>query len=270
MFGVGSTATGEWIRAEAKVASADEVAYGIGLLAWAQQAAADQMEVVLELRPDLVSISFGDISGPVTRLREAGILTATQVGALSDLDQAHDAGVDVVVVRGAEGGGHGRNSVGTLPLLQMVLDRTPCPVLAAGGILNHRGLAAILAAGAEGAWVGTAFLGCVEATMPTSARARLIASTNTGYGRVFDVAQGLAWPSEFGGRALVNDFFDQWVGREDEMDGSAKKRHQDAQRAADFDVAHIYAGEGVADLTSERSAADVVRDFAQALGPQPH
>lgn len=270
MFGVGNSATGEWIQAEAEVASADEAAYGIGLLAWAQPGAADQLEAVLELRPNLVSVSFGNISGPVTRLREAGILTATQVCALSDLDQAHDAGVDVVVVRGAEGGGHGRNSLGTLPLLQIVLDRTPCPVLAAGGILNNRGLAAVLAAGAEGAWVGTAFLGCVEASMPASARARLIAATDTGYGRVFDVAQGFAWPSEFGGRALVNDFFDEWVGREDEMDDSARKRHEEAQRATDFDVAHIYAGEGVVDLVRERTAAEVVRDFAQALGPQPH
>ena len=106
MFGVGSTATGEWIRAEAKVAGADGVAYGIGLLAWAQPAAADQIEVVLEAQTgSRFGSSFGDISGPVTRLREAGILTATQVGALSDLDQANDAGVDVVVVRGAEGGG---------------------------------------------------------------------------------------------------------------------------------------------------------------------
>ena len=130
--------------------------------------------------------------------------------------------------------------MGTLPLLQMILDRTERPVLAAGGILNRRGLAAVLAAGAHGAWVGTAFLGCAEAEMSPSARARLIGETETGYGRVFDVAQELAWPREFGGRALVNDFFEEWVGREEDMDDSARLRHQEARRSADFDVAHSF------------------------------
>ena len=268
MFGVGHAMSGDWVRAEAAVAGADAARYGVGLLAWAQSGTSDQLDVVLDLRPDLVSVSFGDLLGPVSRLRDAGILTATQVCALSDLDQAHDAGVDLIVVRGAEGGGHGRNSMGTLPLLQMILDRTTRPVLAAGGILNHRGLAAVLAAGAQGAWVGTAFLGCREADMPPSARARLIAETETGYGRVFDVAQEVAWPAEFGGRALVNGFFDEWVGREDDMDDSARRRHEEARRSADFDVAHLYAGEGVAALTREQSAEDVVNDFAQALGPR--
>ena len=106
------------------------------------------------------------------------------------------------MVRGAEAGGHGRNAMATLPLLQMVLDRTPLPVLAAEGILNHRGLAAVLAAGAEGAWVGTAFLTCVEASGSPSTKAHLLTSSETGFGRVFDVAQGYAWPREYGGRCL--------------------------------------------------------------------
>ena len=267
MFGVGNAMSGEEVRAEAAAAGGGGARYGVGLLAWAQSGTSEQVDAVLDLRPDLVSISFGDLTGPVSRLRDAGILTATQVCALSDLDQAHDAGVDLIVARGAEGGGHGRNSMGTLPLLQMILDRTTRPVLAAGGILNRRGLAAVLAAGAHGAWVGTAFLGCVEAEMPSSARARLIAETETGYGRVFDVAQEVAWPREFGGRALVNDFFDEWVGREQDMDDSARLRHQEARRAADFDVAHLYAGEGVAALAREQSAEEVVREFSRALGP---
>jgi nitronate monooxygenase len=269
MFGVGSTTRGDWIRAQAMVARADGAPYGVGLMAWAQPGAPDQLEVVLELRPDLVSVSFGDIASPVARLRESGIRTATQVGALADLEMAHDAGVDVVVARGAEGGGHGRNAMGTLPLLQMVLEHTSQPVLAAGGILNHRGLAAVLAAGAQGAWVGTAFLGCVEANMTSPARERLFADSDTGYGRVFDVAQEFAWPAEFGGRALVNEFFDEWVGREDAMDDAARKRHEEAQRGGDFDVAHLYAGQGVAALTGERAARDVVLEFSRAaLGRQ--
>lgn len=265
MVGVGPGRDAEWVRQEAAVAGADGTAYGLGLLAWALEAAPGQLEAALELRPALVSVSFGPYAGPVRRLREAGILTATQVGSLADLDEAVAAGVDVVVVRGAEGGGHGRNDLGTLPLLQLALERTDLPVYAAGGILNHRGLAAVLAAGAAGAWVGTAFLGCEESEGSPAAKAALFAADETGYGRVFDRAQQAAWPREFGGRAVANAFFEEWVGREDELDEEALGRFRAAVAAQDFSVAHVYAGQGVAALTAENTAADVVAGFARAL-----
>lgn len=265
MIGVNQTRPGDWIRAEASVAGAAGTSYGVGLMAWALEAAPDQLEAVLELQPALVSVSFGAYAGPVARLRDAGIRTATQIGNLTDLDQALEAGVDLLVARGGEGGGHGRNDIATLPLLQLVLDRTDLPVLAAGGIVNHRGLAAVLAAGAVGAWVGTAFLGCVEAASTPEAKQGLFAAGQTGYGRVFDVAQQVDWPTEFGGRAVANDYFDQWAGREDSMDEAARAQHRDAVAAQQFDVAHLYAGEGVADLTRETTAADVVAEFSRAL-----
>jgi nitronate monooxygenase len=265
MVGVNQSRDAAWIEAEARIAGADGTPYGVGLMAWAQPQAPDQLEAVLDLRPALVSVSFGAYDEPVRRLREAGITTATQVGSLADLETALDSGVDVIVVRGGEGGGHGRNAMATLPLLQMVLDRTALPVYAAGGILNHRGLAAVLAAGAAGAWVGTAFLGCVEAAGSPAAKAALFRAGETGYGRVFDVAQDVAWPPEFGGRAVANDYFDEWVGHEDALDAPARDRHRAAVAREDFSVAHLYAGEGVAALTHEVSAADVVAEFARAL-----
>src|SRR5206468_6525065 len=69
--------------------------------------------------------------------------------------------------------------------------------------------AAVLAAGAAGGWVGTAFLTCAEADTSAVARQRLLAAddTSTAYGRVFDVGQRLAWPPEYGGRALRNAVF---------------------------------------------------------------
>lgn len=265
MIGVNHTRDAAWIEAEARVAGAGETPYGVGLMAWAQPQAPDQLEAVLALRPALVSVSFGEYAEPVRRLRESGLTTATQVGSLEDLETALDCGVDVLVVRGGEGGGHGRNTMATLPLLQMVLDRTALPVFAAGGILNHRGLAAVLAAGADGAWVGTAFLGCVEAAGSAAAKAALFEARETGYGRVFDAAQDVAWPPEFGGRAVANDYFDEWVGHEGDLDDHARERHRAALAEQDFSVAHLYAGQGVAALDHELTAADVVAEFARAL-----
>lgn len=259
MVGVNASRDTDWITAQAEVAAAGGTPYGIGLMAWALERNPAQLDAVLSLRPDLVSVSFGAIEEPVRRLRGAGIRTATQVGNLADLRTALDAGVDVVVARGAEAGGHGRNEIGTLPLLQLVLAAAgDVPVLAAGGIIDRRGVAAVLAAGAVGAWVGTAFLGCVEAANSPEARQQLFAASSTGYGRVFDVAQRLPWPREFGGRAVRNAFFDRWVGREDELDDAAADEHAAGVRAGDWSVAHLYAGEGVAGLTEERTAAEVV------------
>jgi nitronate monooxygenase len=259
MVGVNASRDADWITAQAAVAAAGGTPYGIGLMAWALERNPAQLDAVLALRPDLVSVSFGAIAEPVRRLRGAGIRTATQVGNLADLRAALDAGVDVVVARGAEAGGHGRDEIGTLTLLQLVLaEAGDVPVLAAGGIIDRRGVAAVLAAGAAGAWVGTAFLGCVEAANTASARRQLFAASSTGYGRVFDVAQGLAWPREFGGRAVRNEFFDRWAGREDELGTDAAAEHAAGVRAGDWTVAHLYAGEGVAALTGERTAAEVV------------
>ena len=83
---------------------------------------------------------------------------------------------------------------------------------------------------------------------------------------MFDVAQQAAWPREFGGRAVANAYFDEWVGREDDLDESAREPGSRAGVAAgDFSVAHAYAGEGVAALTGEVTAAEVVEEFARAL-----
>ena len=144
-------------------------------------------------------------------------MVATQAGTLGEAVAAEQAGFDVLVARGGEGGGHGRNDVATLPLLQAVLDAVAVPVLAAGGIGTARGLAAVLAAGAAGRGWGPRFSPAPRRP-PRPARALLLtaADTDTVYGRVFDVGQRLGWPRQYGGRALRNGFFERWVGREDE------------------------------------------------------
>jgi nitronate monooxygenase len=268
MVGVNATRSPDWIAEQAAVAGAGGQRFGIGLMAWALDGRPEQLDATIDARPSLVSVSFGSFEPYVARLRDAGIPVTTQAGNLDDALRAERAGVDVVVARGAEGGGHGRNEVGTLPLLQTVLERVEVPVLAAGGIAGPRGLAAVLAAGAAGAWVGTAFLGCREAGNSPAARRELFRAgdTATAYGAVFDVAQRLSWPQEYGGRGLRNAFFDTWADRLDELadDDAAARQLREAREAEDFDTAYVYAGQGVGLLTEERSAAEVLADFARA------
>jgi len=268
MVGVGSARTGAWVREQAAVAGAGGAPYGVGLMAWALDRDPGPLAAVLEVRPALVSVSFGGFEPHVARLRDAGLRVAVQVGNVEEAGRAERAGVDLLVARGAEGGGHGRNEVGTLPLLQAVLDRAGVPVVAAGGIGTARGLAAVLAAGAVGAWVGTALLTTREAGTPAGARQRLLAAsdTATSYGRVFDVAQRLGWPAEYGGRGLRNAYFDRWADRLEELavDDRAAAELEQARAAGDYDTAYVYAGEGVGLLTEERSVAEVLGGLGEA------
>ena len=278
MIGVGASRAEPWIRHQAAVASASLAAtstavggprtYGIGLMAWVQDRDDSQLATVLELRPSLVSVSFGNFEPHVRRLANAGIPVTVQVGNVDEAVRAESAGADFVVARGAEAGGHGRNEIGTLPLLQAVLDAVRVPVVAAGGIATARGLAAVLGVGAAGAWVGTALLTANEAANSPAARQRLIAAEcgQTVYGRVFDVAQRLGWPREYGGRSLRNPFYDRWHDRLDELaqDDTAAVELAAAREMEDYDTAYLYAGQGVGLLTREQPAADVIAELARA------
>lgn len=267
MLGVGATAMPDWVRGQCSLAR-EAGPFGVGLMAWVLAQDDALVDVVVGEAPVLVSVSYGPYERWIAPLQAAGIVVATQVGTLQEAVAAEHAGVDVLVARGGEGGGHGRNEVATLPLLQAVLDAVRVPVLAAGGIGTARGLAAVLAAGSAGAWVGTAFLACTEAATSAAARELLLAAadTDTVYGRVFDVGQRLGWPPQYGGRALRNAFFERWVGREDELAGDdlAAAELMAARNHGDFAASCIYAGQGVALLRAELTAADVLGELAGA------
>jgi nitronate monooxygenase len=267
MIGVGSTDRAELIAREAPVASAGgRLPFGIGLMAWALEDRPELLEQALAARPALVSVSFGSPGPYVGALHAAGIVVASQVQNTAGAVAAAEAGVDVVVAQGTDAGGH-TGTVGTLPLLQLVLDAVDVPVVAAGGIATARGLAAVLAAGAAGAWVGTCLLACPEAATADRARAKVLASgeTDTILTRVFDVAQGTGWPEAFAGRALRNRFTDAWHGREAELAGdpAAGQKLAEARGAGDFDTAYIYAGQAVAFVRQSLPAAQVVRDLGE-------
>ncbi|MBN3513280.1 NAD(P)H-dependent flavin oxidoreductase [Mycolicibacterium fortuitum] len=231
MIGMGSSATADQLTAE--LAQLDGRIFGIGLVHWVVQDRPDLFEVALAARPALLSVSFGEDWEWVRRAHEAGLTVTTQVATVDAARRAVDAGVDVVVARGAEGGGHGEPTIGTLPLLADVLDAIDVPVLAAGGVSSARAVAAVLAAGAGAAWVGTAFAACSEALTPSPARDALIAADGdaTELTTEHDVAAGYRWPPSIPERVLR---------------GSP-----------------VNAGQGVGAVRREESAAELVRSLAE-------
>jgi len=92
----------------------------------------------------------------------AGALVSWQVGSAEEARAAVDAGCDLVIAQGIEAGGHGRGQIGVLAVLDAVLSAVDVPVLAAGGIGTGRALAAVVAAGADGARIGTRFVAAEE------------------------------------------------------------------------------------------------------------
>ncbi len=237
--------------------------FGIGLAAWVLERRPSLLDLAIAAKPTLIAISFGDAAPYAKRVHDAGILLASQVQTRAWAQRAIDADVDVLVAQGTEAGGH-TGSVGTLPLLQLLLEMTDRPVLAAGGIATGRGFAAVVAAGAAGAWVGTPFLLAKEARTPAEARTRLLAAdeTQTVLTSLFDRAQHKAWPAEFRGRAIRNDFETEWHGREDALDDEALARFNAAKVARNYDIANVYAGESIGLVNRERSAREIVETLA--------
>jgi nitronate monooxygenase len=264
MIGVGGATKTEFLTEQCAIPAEAEVPFGVGLMVWVLETRPDLFEATIAAAPSLVSVSFGDPAPYVGPLHDAGIAVASQVNTAADVHRALDAGVDVLVAQGTEAGGHtGKRA--TLPLLQEVLTLTDRPVLAAGGIATGAGMAAALAAGAAGVWIGTPLLACTEALNSPAARERIRAATGdeTVLTRAFDVAEGAAWPERWPGRALVNDFSRTWHGREDALkdDAEARQLVVEGRRTGDPANAPLYAGESVGLVTVERSATEVVREL---------
>jgi len=260
MVGMGSDGTRESLKTQLRHLRG---MFGIGLVDWVMRSEAGLLEDALAARPVLLSVSFGTDWSWVAQAHEAGIATVTQVYDQLGARQAVDAGVDVLVARGSEGGGHGEVRLGTLPLLDTVLDAfdgTAVPVLAGGGIASPRSLAAVLAAGASGAWVGTRLAACPEALTGHSSRRALIAAraTDTAVTRVFDVAEGLPWPARFPSRVLANDFVARWTGSEDALDPAACDELASAIAADDRRIAPFDAGQGVGMINDDASVSEVI------------
>ncbi|OBF64997.1 2-nitropropane dioxygenase [Mycobacterium sp. 852002-51971_SCH5477799-a] len=260
MVGMGSVATRELLAEQLQHVDGR---FGIGMVDWVMRNESGLLEDALAARPALLSVSFGTEWSWVAKAHDAGIPTVTQVYDSAGARRAVDAGVDILVARGSEGGGHGEDKLGLLPLLDAVLDAVSVPVLAGGGVASARSLAAVLAAGASGAWVGTRLSACPEAlTGDTGRRALVTASeTDTAVTRVFDVAKGLPWPARFPSRVLANDFVEHWTGHEEALDAGACDELAAAIAAGDCRIAPVDAGQGVGMIHNDASVADVIDEM---------
>ncbi len=263
MIGMGSQARPDFLLQQVAIARTAG-SFGIGLMTWALDERPDLFEAALTARPMLLSLSFGDPTPYVARCHASGVRVATQVHSRDEAIQAQVAGVDLIVAQGTEAGGH-TGSVATLPLLQIVLDAVTVPVVAAGGIASPRGVGGVIAAGAVGAWIGTALLASPETRHPPVARERIVSAreTETVLTHVFDRVQDLPWPDAYPGRALRNHFTDQWHGREEDGEPTSMAFQTFHRHRGDYDIDCVYVGQAVGLVNATRSAEDVVKTLGE-------
>jgi len=192
----------------------------------------------LDRRPHAVMLSFGDPGPLATRVRAAAVPLIIQVTDLDEARQAVDAGADLIVAQGSEAGGHGGRRA-TLPFVPVVADLVaPTPVLAAGGIADGRGLAAVLALGAAGALIGTRFQASHEALVPAGISKAIVEGrgADTERTRVLDIARDSGWPAKYTARVLRNAYLDRWRDREDELTGDRQARDAYVRAVAGDDL----------------------------------
>jgi len=169
------------------------------------------VETMAALPIQAVTFFWGDArqyADAISLLRARGIKTIWQCGDVREARWAREAGVDMVMAQGVEAGGHVRGNVTTLALVPEVRDAIgDLPLLAAGGIADGRGLAAVLALGADGAVFGTRFVASVESAAHLRYKQRIVEgdAIQTMHTTLFDIG----WP-DAPHRVLRTRFIEGW------------------------------------------------------------
>jgi nitronate monooxygenase len=256
-----------WLRDQIRAArDGTDRPFGVGFIGHVP-GTDDLLALALDEGVRVIAHSFADPAGVAATAHAAGAVVLSQVRTVEAARAAAAAGVDVVAAQGTEAGGH-TGRVSTLPLVPAVVDAVaPLPVVAAGGIADGRGVAAALMLGADGVWLGTAFIGTRESGVSNAYRERVVAAgaDDTVLTDVFDIATGMPWPEGVSGRAVRNRFADRWQGREDELRAWADEHRREyfaLGPESELDEKAIWAGEAAELVRRVEPAGDVVRRLA--------
>jgi nitronate monooxygenase len=239
-------------------------------------------QVVQFFAPAIVNSSSGDPRESNNSLAQAySAKVVAQVGSVKEGIEALDAGVDCLVAQGSEAGGHGlRRELGngTLALAARLVrlatkSHPHVPVLAAGGIVDGRGVAAVLALGCDGAVLGPRLWASQEAMGPDLFKERLVAAASCDdvvrsivFDHIQNVYHATPWPAPFDSvGALRNATSDMWDNCPEDLGNELKVENSDvvsgyrrAQKAEDADAVAVLCGQGVGEIDAIDPAFDIV------------
>lgn len=221
-------------------------------------AAEGQLAVVIEEAPAVVVLTFGAPPDLVRSLQERAIKVMALCGSVGGAVRAADAGVDFIVAQGAEGGGH-TGHVGTLALVPAVVEAVTVPVIAAGGIVDGRGLAAALCLGAEAAWCGTRFIASLEAFGHENYKRRVLAAA----------ARDTTLTKSYSGKPM-RAFRNRWTERREGEPAAfpaqyaiAAERVETGYQDGDLEEGMMPVGQGVGLVHEILPAGEIVRSMSE-------
>jgi NAD(P)H-dependent flavin oxidoreductase YrpB (nitropropane dioxygenase family) len=229
----------------------------------------DMFAVTLRAQPAVAAFAWArkdqNLRDYFQRAHDAGCKVMYMANEVPEAQRAAEAGADVLVAQGTEAGGH-VGWMASLPLVPMMVKAlAPLPVLCAGGIADGRGLAAVLALGAEGVLLGTRFMATPEAPIHANFKQAIVKSDghDTVLTEIPDLAGQRVWPGAMS-RAQRNHFIERWAGREwavRQNAGEVGKQVAAARAAGDVDNASLSFGQDAGLIDSIKSVKEVIHEI---------
>ncbi len=145
-----------------RVRDLTDLPFGVDLLTAQPETLTASVDVIIAEGAKAFIAGLGVPVAIITELKAAGVVVMCMAGSVRHAVKAAEAGCDVIIAQGTEAGGH-TGSVASVALWPQVVDAVDIPVIAAGGVVDGRGLAAALAFGCAGVWMGTRFIASTEA-----------------------------------------------------------------------------------------------------------
>jgi enoyl-[acyl-carrier protein] reductase II len=241
--------------------------FGVDLLTAMPGGMRDQVQLIIEGGAAAFVAGLGVPSEVVDQCHRANVIVVSMCGKVDHAVRAVNAGCDLVVAQGTEAGGH-TGQVASFPLIPQIVDAVGdrVPVVAAGGIFDGRGLAAALALGADGIWVGTRFIATPEARGVLGYKEKLLAS------REDQTTVSRAYSGKTM-RVVRNDYTDHFDSHPDELKkfpeqlgisygaGVMHLGGDSFTDGVDVDKECYPAGQGVGGISELVPAAELVRRF---------
>ena len=241
--------------------------FGMNLLLF--MANDEAVSAVLAASPSVFSTAWGfpqaDLAALFSHAHEGGAKVSHMASTVAEAERAVEAGADVIVAQGTEGGGH-VGVMGTMPLVRMVVNVVaPVPVVAAGGVADGAGLAAALALGAEGVLLGTRFLASPESPLSADKKQAILDSDghNTALTEIPDLISGRVWPGAYA-RTTRNRLIEDWMGREGELRyrrAEVAALVQEAHQAGDPDNSVMYTGQTAGLINDIQPVSAIVQNI---------
>jgi enoyl-[acyl-carrier protein] reductase II len=264
VLGAGDLTPGQISEEMARVRQLTNKPFGVDLLHALNDNPIEEVRRIIDGGATSFAAGLGVPSRVIGLCHEAGLKVITVTATVKHARMAAEAGCDLIVAQGSEAGGH-TGSVGSFALFPQAVDAVSIPVVAAGGIYDGRGLAAALAFGCAGVWVGTRFVASQEARAAEVYKQAIVRAGES------DTVISRCWTGKTL-RALRNATTEDWERRPQEIKPFPQQAELMAQRGllgflfpemAERDPAHncFPAGQGCGGIAAVQTCREIVDEF---------